>query len=144
MLVDVIEGADREDLLGELSHVRSDAETTVLNTLAFGLHTNLTLKRHPLLEGQDCFHPQGGSTLTVTIISVDPYPHHIVAGVQLIHKAIERDLALGNIAKETFSDLLTTLKLTLEHLPQSSKSVQAARAKFLSVVHDCSVSRATF
>jgi hypothetical protein len=131
MLVDVLEGADRHDLLEELSHICADAETTVLNTLAFGLHNTITLKRDSL---DDSAQPQSAaeSAFTVPIISVDPYPHHIVAGVQLVRKAIDRDYETGNITEDAFRDLVATLGRVLEHLPQSSKSVQAARAKFAS------------
>ncbi|KAL9572454.1 hypothetical protein ACKAV7_003287 [Fusarium commune] len=45
MLVDIIEATDRQDLLPDITDICIDAENTVMNTLAFGLHNTFTLKR---------------------------------------------------------------------------------------------------
>ncbi|KAF4993909.1 hypothetical protein FGRMN_6156 [Fusarium graminum] len=123
MLVDIIEATDRPDLLPDITDVSIDAENTVMNTLAFGLHNTFTLKRP-----NDDRH-NGKTSFTVPIVSIDPYPHHAVAGVQLLRKTIERDFGIGKITEDTYQSLLETLERTLRHLPQSSKSVQAAIAK---------------
>lgn len=129
MLVDVIEVTDRHDLLADIADISTDAENTVMNTLAFGLHNTFTLRRPP---DPDTLGQEGAreATFTVPIVSIDPYPHHAVAGVQLLRKAIDRDFGVGKITDETYQSLLSTLERTLKHLPQSSKSVQAAIAKF--------------
>ncbi|KAF5673418.1 3-hydroxybutyryl dehydrogenase [Fusarium heterosporum] len=123
MLVDIIEATDRPDLLPDITDVSIDAENTVMNTLAFGLHNTFTLKRP-----NDDRH-SGKTSFTVPIVSIDPYPHHAVAGVQLLRKTIERDFGIGKITEDTYRSLLETLERTLRHLPQSSKSIQAAIAK---------------
>ncbi|KAM0207096.1 hypothetical protein ACHAPA_004977 [Fusarium lateritium] len=128
MLVDIIEATDRPDLLPDIIDISIDAENTVMNTLAFGLHNNFTLKRP-----DDEYHVGNKAVFTVPIVSIDPYPHHAVAGVQLLRKAIERDFGVGKITEETYQSLLETLERTLRHLPQSSKSVQAAIVKFSTV-----------
>ncbi|KAF4983418.1 hypothetical protein FZEAL_1147, partial [Fusarium zealandicum] len=139
MLVDVIEVTDRSDLLADIQDISTDAENTVMNTLAFGLHSTFTLRRPSNLESADPL-PEGArsteTAFTVPIISIDPYPHHAVAGVQLLRKAIDRDFGVGKITEETYQSLLLTLERTLKHLPQSSKSVQAAIAKFSSTRAD--------
>ncbi|RGP60416.1 3-hydroxybutyryl- dehydrogenase [Fusarium longipes] len=133
MLVDIIEATDRQDLLPDIADISTDAENTVMNTLAFGLHNTFTLKR-------PCNDSGGKSVFTIPIVSIDPYPHHAVAGVQLLRKGIDRDFEAGKIMEETYQSLLSTLEQTLRHLPQSSKSVQAAIAKFSTTseqtVHD--------
>ncbi|KFA50696.1 hypothetical protein S40293_04907 [Stachybotrys chartarum IBT 40293] len=130
MLVDVIEVTDRHDLLADLGEISNDAETTVVNTLTFGLHNTMMLKRQTGYgSGNEL---SSDTTFKVPIISIDPYPHHVVASVQLVRKSIDRGFDTGKIAEDTYHDLLSTLEHTLEHLPQSSKSVQAARAKFAS------------
>lgn len=136
MLADVIEVTDRHDLLAGLAEFSSDAENTVMNTLAFGLHNTMTLRRQPDPSSPPSSIASSETTFTVPIISIDPYPHHVVAGVQLMRKAIERDFNTGKIMEETYYDLLSTLQRTMKHLPQSSKSVQAARAKFSSTIPD--------
>jgi len=129
MLVDIIEATDRQDLLSDITDICIDAESTVMNPLAFGLHNTFTLKRPlDLIEGDGLSRRQ--SVFTVPIVSIDPYPHHAVAGVQLLRKAIDRDFGIGKITEETYQSLLSTLERTLRHLPQSSKSVRAAIAKF--------------
>ncbi|CCT72279.1 uncharacterized protein FFUJ_12130 [Fusarium fujikuroi IMI 58289] len=135
MLVDIIEATDRQDLLSDITDICIDAENTVMNTLAFGLHNTFTLKR-PLdtIEGDGLSRRQ--TVFTVPIVSIDPYPHHAVAGVQLLRKAIDRDFGIGKITEETYQSLLSTLERTLRHLPQSSKSVRAAIAKFSTAAND--------
>lgn len=135
MLVDIIEATDRQDLLSDITDICIDAENTVMNTLAFGLHNTFTLKR-PLdtTEGDGLSRRQ--TVFTVPIVSIDPYPHHAVAGVQLLRKAIDRDFGIGKITEETYQSLLSTLERTLRHLPQSSKSVRAAIAKFSTTAND--------
>ncbi|KAH7226667.1 hypothetical protein BKA60DRAFT_445799 [Fusarium oxysporum] len=129
MLVDIIEATDRQDLLPDITDICIDAENTVMNTLAFGLHNTFTLKRPRDSSESDGFSRRQ-TVFTVPIVSIDPYPHHAVAGVQLLRKAIDRDFGIGKITEETYQSLLSTLERTLRHLPQSSKSVQAAIAKF--------------
>lgn len=120
MLIDIIEVSNRFDLLVDLADTNTDAENAVMNTLAFGLQNTFTLR---LGSGQ-------APSVTVPLVSIDPYPHHVVAGVQLIRKAIDRDFSVGKVTEVAYDSLLLTLEHTLSHLPQSSKSVQAARAKF--------------
>ena len=132
MLVDVIEVTDRHNLLADLAAVSDDAEITVMNTLAFGLNTTMILKRDSDPNSALGSTGSDDSAFTVPLVSVDPYPHHVVAGVELMRKAIDRDFGVGKIIEETHQSLLSTLELTLNHLPRSSKSVQAARAKFSS------------
>lgn len=132
MLVDIIiQATDRQDLLPDITDISIDAENTIMNTLAFGLHNTFTLKR-PNSDSQN----GSRSVYTIPIVSIDPYPHHAVAGVQLLRKAIDRDFGAEKITEETYQSLLSTLEKTLRYLPQSSKSVQAAIAKFSTVSAD--------
>lgn len=135
MLVDIIEATERYDLMAELEEVKIEAENTVMNTLVFGLHSNYSLNIDPATSSGGSF--QDGTiktTITVPLTSIDPYPHHIVAGVQLVRKAIERDFGLHKITEESYSNLQSTLERTLSLLPQSSKSVLAATTKLLEKV----------
>ncbi|KAF4344289.1 3-hydroxybutyryl dehydrogenase [Fusarium beomiforme] len=101
MLVDIIEATDRQDLLPDITDICIDAESTVMNTLAFGLHNTFTLKRPgDSIDGAD--FSRGQTIFTVPIVSIDPYPHHAVAGVQLLRKAIDRDFGIGKITEETY------------------------------------------
>ncbi len=137
MLADMIDAANRPDLLLKLADSNTDAENVAMNTLDFGLHNNFTLtpKSHICLGGTDTSGSDAPiPSVTVPIVSIDPYPHHAVAGVQLLHKAIDRDLASRKIGEESYRSLQSTLDRTLSSLPQSSKSVQAAKTTFASAL----------
>ncbi|KID74303.1 uncharacterized protein G6M90_00g082710 [Metarhizium brunneum] len=126
MFIDIIEATERYDLLASVTETNADAENAVMNALVFGLQNSFTMtvaSPSTQQDAEDAFE----ASFTVPIISIDPYPHHVVASVQLIRKAIDRDLRQGKITDESHASLRSTLEAALSHLPQSSKSVQAAR-----------------
>lgn len=128
MLVDIAEATDRRDLLLEFTSKKVDAESWVLNSLKFGLVSRYTLRRDPdssTIEQQSSDNTI--SSITVSLIAVDPYAHHVVAAVKLMQQAIDRDYAVGKISTDAYHDLLSTLTETLSQLPQGSKSVQIAK-----------------
>ena len=129
MLVDVAEATDRHDLLHEFASKRRDAESWVLNCLKLGLANRYTLHRTP--DPNPTGEQQSGpllSSVTVSLIALDPYAHHVVAAVKLMQEAIHRDYDAGTISTDAYHDLLSTLTEALAQLPPGSKSVQIARA----------------
>ena len=135
LLVDIIEVTCRSDLLVDLEGANTDAESTVMNCLVFGLQNTFTLSIKSNANSNEPIHSGATGTdtvasISVPLVSIDPYPHHVVAGVRLLRKAIDRDFGLGKIADDTHASLQSTLERTLSLLPQSSKSVQAARTMF--------------
>jgi hypothetical protein len=136
MLVDIIEATERFDLMHDLQEVKIEAENTVMNTLVFGLHNTYSLTIDPPASSGGIQDGNLNKAVTVPLTSIDPYPHHIVAGVQLVRKAIERDFGLGKITEESYANLQSTLERTLDLLPQSSKSVQAARTQLSEKIPD--------
>ncbi|KYG50053.1 hypothetical protein M433DRAFT_579 [Acidomyces richmondensis BFW] len=124
--VDIVDATERFDLLPQLIAHRNEAESWVLNCLDFGLNNTFTLRvRRRSVKN---FSESEVSSVTVPIISIDPYAHHVVAGVQLLRKAIRRDYTCNKISEGVCNNLLITLKRALQHLPSGSKSVQVARA----------------
>ncbi|KAE8389571.1 hypothetical protein BDV23DRAFT_184328 [Aspergillus alliaceus] len=126
LLVNAAEATSRLDLLAELAEASADAQNAVVNTLIFGLSNTVTLNI-PQKSDYSCTLRDG---IPVPIVAIDPYPHHIVAAVQLVHKAVDRDLTLGRIGGDAHKNLQSVLSRALDHLPQSSKSVQAAKGAF--------------
>lgn len=130
-MLDAIETAERMDLMEKTKVVKASAEGTLLNCLIFGLNNHFHIPRfHGLTEDHQHEVPESGeqdSFRSVPLIAIDPYPHHVVAAVRLLWKAVDRDRENDcldeNIAEKTQRVLLDTLKL----LPQASKSVQSAR-----------------
>lgn len=100
--------------------IRTDAEGSVINCLAFGLNNQFSIPRR-VDDAQDF--------VTVPLVAIDPYTHHVVAAVQLMWKATERNLEAGKLSQSTFDNLSSMMLRTLEFLPQTSKSVQNAKQK---------------
>lgn len=139
MALDMIEVVDRHDLLADLKDASIEAENTVMNALAFGLHNTITLRRTIDSPSPGLPRESGtprSMTFTVPLLAIEPYPHHVVASVQLMRKAINRDYRNKKITQESYDSLNSTLESALKHLPQSSKSVQAARQKFSTATTD--------
>ncbi|KAL3456967.1 hypothetical protein BJX64DRAFT_29261 [Aspergillus heterothallicus] len=132
LFANVLEATDRLDLLADIEDTIADAESVVVSTLMFGLHNTITITVN--MDSGTLDHVGATETsVTVPITSIDPYPHHIVAGVQLVQKAVDRDLAVGKISHTAHANLRGLFERTLSHLPQSSKSVKAARETFAKV-----------
>ncbi|ETI27216.1 hypothetical protein G647_09899 [Cladophialophora carrionii CBS 160.54] len=129
ILVDAMEAAERTDLLSQFSETRLEAEHELFNTLKFGLESQYTINGACRLPGStsNLQNLAGNSTITASFIAIDPYPHHIVAAAQLMNKVVSREYSQGKIKLEAYRYLNRTLLECLEQLPQTSKSVQAAR-----------------
>ena len=129
MLVDIVTVTDRQDLLSRFSAKRADAEAWVLNSLTFGLNNKYTLTLSPDSARADPISaPLQFHSVSVSLIAIDPYAHHVVAAVKLMQQAIDRDFAAGKYPEDAYHNLVSTLTKTLEQLPQGSKSVQIVRA----------------
>lgn len=115
LLVDILETSHCFNLLTELRDAAQVAENVVMSTLEFGLQS-----QYLVMVGKD-------DVKKLSILSFDPYPHHVVACVRLIGKAIERDLKASKISEAARRNVHATLQQVLDHLPRTSKSVQAAR-----------------
>lgn len=128
-MIDAIETARRTDILKQMRITRSEAEGSIMNCLVFGLSNQFTMPKRTG-DGQD-------TVITAPLVAIDPYPHHVVAAVQLLWKGTERDYGAGNLDLSTLQNLQSILLNTLELLPQSSKSVQNAKeqARLASVLH---------
>uniref|UniRef100_A0A093XSM8 Putative transporter C11D3.18C n=1 Tax=Talaromyces marneffei PM1 TaxID=1077442 RepID=A0A093XSM8_TALMA len=135
VMLDAVEIAGRMDLLEKLKVVKADAEGSLFNCLIFGLNNHYLVPRRPAGEEQhgiQLAEEDGRAaalelTRKVPLIAIDPYPHHVVAGVRILWKAVERDLENDwldyGVAEHMQDTMLNALKL----LPQASKSVQTVR-----------------
>lgn len=114
--IDAVEIASQQDILKQMSITRSEVEGSMLNVLKFGLDNAFTIPKRSA-EQEDASFP---------LIAIDPYPHHVVAGVQLLWKGIHRELEAGNVDRTASGELQSILLQVLELLPQSSNSVRKA------------------
>ncbi|TVY25550.1 Isoflavone reductase-like protein [Lachnellula hyalina] len=133
ILADALEAANRLDLLSQLTETRLDAEQESFNVLRFGLESRYKiyapLEVSSIASDVNSNPYSTGQPITTSFIAIDPYPHHVVASVRLMKKAISRKYRQGNIKLEAYSHLSSTLLEALEQLPQSSKMAQCAREK---------------
>ncbi|KIX07963.1 uncharacterized protein Z518_02617 [Rhinocladiella mackenziei CBS 650.93] len=123
ILVDAVEAAERSDLLAQLADTRIDAEHEVFNALKFGLESTYTIHGPPGSNSDTI----PDASVSASFVAIDPYPHHVVACVQLMNKVVSREYKKGKIKPEAHQYLKSTLLKALEQLPQTSKSVRAAR-----------------
>lgn len=122
IMIDAVEIASRQDILQRMTTTRCEAEGSLLNCLKFGLSNKFTI---PERHGAD------SNSRSFPLVAIDPYPHHVVAGVQLLWKGIERDYTEGTLHHTPYESLKSTLLQTLELLPQTSKSVREATEQAL-------------
>lgn len=119
IMIDAIETARRTDILDGLIITRSEAEGSTMNCLVFGLSNHFII---PQRKGET-----KDTLVTVPLLAIDPYPHHVVVAVRLLWLGIERDYETGKVDLGTLENLQSILLQTLDLLPQTSKSVQNAK-----------------
>ncbi|KAL6244429.1 hypothetical protein RBB50_008671 [Rhinocladiella similis] len=130
ILVDVLEAAHRADLLHELAQTSLEADHECFNVLKFGLESSYTIGsavRRSAIDGELSDATDESSSLAVSFVAIDPYPHHVIAAVRLMDKAFSRQYLQGSIKRETYVHLSSTLRKALDQLPQNSKAVQSAK-----------------
>ena len=136
-MLDAVEIAGRMDLLEKLKVVKTDAEGSLFNSLIFGLNNHYLLPRenrpareaaqYSLQHAEDTERAVANSTRKVPLIAIDPYPHHVVAGVRILWKAVERDLEKDWLDHGVAEHMQHTMLNALKLLPQASRSVRTAR-----------------
>jgi hypothetical protein len=150
MLVNAVETTHRPDLLLQLTETKLEAEHESFKVLKFGLEEGTYNIYAPPKEFEsapnfDCngTYSHGRPTTTVSFVTINPYLHHTVASVQLMNNAMRQRYRQGNIEKDTYAHLSSTLLKALEQLPQSSKSVRSARENLQQSIHDFNTALAT-
>lgn len=135
LMTDAVD-TDHPDLLKPLIPARTDAEHHGFSALVFGQETTYDpcQRSHSTSSVQSNEQATGG--IRVSLLSIDPYPHHVVASVQLMRRAIDRDVATKVLDAEAHARLLAVLNRALELLPDSSKSVRAAREQAMGQTTD--------
>jgi hypothetical protein len=102
--------ANRSDLLQQIAETRMEAEDESINVLKFGLESKYSIAgcRSDSTSAPVTNFPV--QPLTISFVAIDPYPHHVIALVRLMEKAILRKYLQGNIKQEAYLYLLTTLR----------------------------------
>ncbi|KAH8199952.1 hypothetical protein TruAng_005891 [Truncatella angustata] len=128
VLFDALEAAHRSDLLAQVADAGQDAEHESLNILKFGLENKYRINT-PASDSSTRLRPTRGSAypIGVSLVAIDPFPHHVVDLVILMTKVILRNYRDNIFDGGVYSNLSSILQETLAQLPQSSKFVQDAQ-----------------
>ncbi|SMR49285.1 unnamed protein product [Zymoseptoria tritici ST99CH_1E4] len=129
LVTDAVETPQWQYLLPRLLPARTEAESSLLTALAFGLETTYAIALND--EVGQLGTNSSAERLTVPLLVIDPYPHHVLAAVELMRRAIDRDVAAGTLTADSHRSILSTLHRAVQSLPESSKSVQAAKKEAL-------------
>lgn len=108
---------ERTDIVPNFDAVRRESVHTIFSTISFGLSCRVAL-------GSD--ETQRGRRLS-SLISLDPYPHHILASLQLAADILLIYLERGEIAQDAFDSFCRIAFDALDELPQYLQSVQRVR-----------------
>ncbi|KAJ4505601.1 hypothetical protein HRR83_008600 [Exophiala dermatitidis] len=141
ILIDGVAAAERSDLLAQLTQVRLEAERELLDAINFGLDNSYTIHGPPRrssvsgvsggISGVQSSSNSFPTVLSASLVAINPYPHSLVAAIQLVDKAVSRDYMQGKVGLEAYRRLKTTLLRALEQSPQMSMSVEAARREMV-------------
>lgn len=114
LLCNLAVSADRVDIVPNFETVRRESVHTIFSTISFGLSYQVALNKRGT---------QRSSKLS-SLISLDPYPHHILASLQLAADVLLIYLKRDEIAQDAFDSFC---RIALDELPQSLQSVQRAK-----------------
>jgi hypothetical protein len=71
----------------------------------------------------------GSAQRKVTLLNIDPYPHHVVVSLQLVTDTLLSYIHEGGITNDAFQELGSRILHALDELPQYSKSLQSAKTE---------------
>ncbi|KAK7755324.1 hypothetical protein SLS62_002550 [Diatrype stigma] len=133
LLGNAIEMADRSDLLSQIAKTILDAEHEIFNVLKFGIDNTYTIPGPGPgtdvnnMSTLDAISDLPEKPITASFIAIDPHPNLVVDSVLLVNKVVSHRYRQGEITHDAYSYLSAILLKALGQLPQSSKSVHAAR-----------------
>ncbi|GAD99987.1 hypothetical protein NECHADRAFT_51041 [Paecilomyces variotii No. 5] len=91
IMADVLEAAQRLDVLAQVTNIRLEAEHKSFNNIKFGLENLYTIDDEefqlgPTLQSGSVTYPVS-QYLRTSFVAIDPYPHFVILSVRLITKA---------------------------------------------------------
>lgn len=126
ILLEALEAAARSDLLREVRSMSDHALPASFDVLRFGLENPYSIER-PVDESA---HVLGSrSTITSTLMAIDPYPQYVVDMVLILHKRLCPGEIQGQNVQNIDPYQMVILSRSLHQLPQSARSVREALTK---------------
>jgi hypothetical protein len=126
ILCELLVSAERASLVPGLAQMHGESVREVLNIVKFATSSSVSFKEFP---------PTTSSTsapIKLCLLSVDPYPHHVVASLQSAVDYLVTCTDGGSITNDKLQELGKRVIDALEMLPQCSQSLQAAKSEIVS------------
>lgn len=108
---------ERMDIVPNFDAVRRESVHVIFSTISFGLSCQVALGKNETRR----------SRKLSSLISLDPYPHHILASLQLAAEVLLIYLERDEIAQDAFDSFCRIAFDALDELPQNLQSVQRVR-----------------
>lgn len=119
---------ERMDIVPNFDAVRRESVHVIFSTISFGLSCQVALGKSETRRSRKLY----------SLISLDPYPHHIVASLQLAAKVLLIYLKRDEIAQDAFDSFCRIVFDALDELPQCLQSVQRVRKLLHDSLNDTS------
>ncbi|KAF2708413.1 hypothetical protein K504DRAFT_434871 [Pleomassaria siparia CBS 279.74] len=134
VLGEVLETANRSDLLPGVAIAKQDAEYEAFNVLKLGMQASYMIygPGDDLTAATTIITIDGGTgnsparPIITSLVAISPYPYQVVNTVSLMKKTMDRKYREGVLKHQTYAYLSDSLRTALEQLPQHSKKVDAA------------------
>ena len=126
ILFDVLSSAYRTDLIPNLSQIHKNSVQEVINLVNFASNTRVLVSK---LSTTSTNLFKKSEQQKVTLLNLDPYPHHVVASLQFVTDTLLSYVYKGSITNDVFHDLGLRIIHALDELPQYSVSLQSAKAE---------------
>ena len=115
LLCSLVSSINRLDIVPNLEAVRRQAVHCIFTTISFGISIQVAL------EGRS------SNRSLVPLVSLDPYPHHVLASLQLATDVLLDYLERGEISRDTLESSCRIAFDALDKLPQCLSTVQAGK-----------------
>lgn len=117
LLCSLAVSTERTDIVPMFDAVRRESVHTIFSTISFGLSCQVAL-------GQDGTQH---SRKRFSLISLDSYPHHILASLQLASHVLLDYLKRDEITQDAFDNFCRIVFDALDDIPQCLQSVQRVK-----------------
>ena len=115
LLCSLVSSINRLDIVPNFESVRRQSVHCIFTTISFGVSCQVALEGRP------------SNRSLLSLVSLDPYPHHVLASLQLATDVLLGFLERGEISHDTLESSYRIAFRALEKLPQCLSTVQAEK-----------------
>lgn len=117
LLCNLVASIEREDIVPNFEAVRRESVHAIFSTISLGLNCRVAFNKDGAQRNKKL----------ASLISLDPYPHHILASISLAADILLVYLKRDEIAHDAFESSCRIVFDTLDELPQCLRSVQKVK-----------------